>query len=400
MNRDSTIRIICGAAALLIAVFSLDAADLATTRLRDKVHSVYVSALAEGSQRGLGVAMPGGVFHGKENRFFRIGGRGLAPQQPHAWQMLWFRVEGVFLLVAAGSVGVWQQIRRKHLRKIAELKRSRELQAELAHVSRVSLLGELSASLAHELNQPLAAILTNAQAALRFLDADGGDTSEMRAILKDITTADRRASEIIGRMRAMVTKGEVQREAGDLNSDIEDVLLLIGSDLVRKNVTVTTELSLELPSVKGDHIQLQQVLMNLILNGCDAMSAKPPEARRLAVATAREGSHQARVSVSDRGTGIAPEIRERIFDAFYSTKAHGLGMGLAICQAIIKAHGGRLWAENNPDEGATFHFTVQIGERKPVTKPSAAKTVVTRNGGSAGYEHPTETSTPAGTLDR
>jgi signal transduction histidine kinase len=199
--------------------------------------------------------------------------------------------------------------------------------------------------------------------------------NEVRSILKDITAADRRASEIIGRMRALMKKGEAQMESRDLNADIDQVLVLLHSDLLARNVTVTTELLPDLPPVSGDHIQLQQVLLNLIVNGCDAMQANAHDERRLVITTERAADGMVCVSVRDYGTGVEPEVVERIFDAFYSTKASGLGMGLSICRAIVRAHGGLLWASNNPDRGATFHFTLRLGEgtqRSRSTKRKAA----------------------------
>ena len=284
--------------------------------------------------------------------------------QPFFWQTLWFRVVGVLLLVGTSSAAAWWQLHRKHHRQLAELERERKQQADLAHAGRVALLGELSASLAHELNQPLAAILSNAQAGLRFLADDALDVNEVRASLKDIAEADRRAGEIIRRMRAMMKKGEAQMELRDINADIEQVLVLLHSDLVARNVVAATQLLPGLPPVHGDHIQLQQVLLNLIINGCDAMHDTPPDERRLLITTKRAADDMVQVSVADRGAGVAPQVFEQIFSAFYSTKSNGLGMGLAICRAIIKAHGGLLWAENNPDRGATFHFTLRLGEQK------------------------------------
>ena len=284
--------------------------------------------------------------------------------QPFFWQTLWFRAGGLFLLVAAGSAAAWWQQRRKHLRQIAELEQQRKHQAELAHAGRVALLGELSASIAHELKQPLAAILSNAQAGLRFLNNEPTEVEEVREILKDIAESDRRASEIIGRMRALMKKGEARMELRDLNADVEQVLMLIHSDLVARQVSIETQLSPDLPLVLGDHIQLQQVLLNLVVNGCDAMHASPSDERRLAIETTLDGTGLVRVSVVDRGTGVSPEKLERIFDPFYSTKDHGLGMGLAVCRAVVMAHGGRLWAENNSERGATFHFTLLPGEQK------------------------------------
>jgi signal transduction histidine kinase/sugar lactone lactonase YvrE len=285
--------------------------------------------------------------------------------QPYFWQTLWFRVGGILLLVTTSSAAAWWLVHRQHRLQLAALERERQQQAELARVSRVSLLGELSASLAHELNQPLAAILSNAQAAQRFLADDPADVDEVRAILRDIAESDRRASEIIRRMRAMMKKGEAQMEPRDINADIEGVVALLHSELATRHVTVATQLLPGLPSVHGDHIQLQQVLLNLIVNGCDAMRDNPPDERRLLITTERAADDMVHVAVTDRGSGIPPEIIEQIFTAFYSTKSNGLGMGLSICRAIIKAHGGLLWAGNNPDRGATFHFTLRLGERRP-----------------------------------
>jgi C4-dicarboxylate-specific signal transduction histidine kinase len=247
-----------------------------------------------------------------------------------------------------------------------ELERTRQHEAELARVSRVSLLGELSASLAHELKQPLAAILTNAQAAVRFLNNNPDDLTEVREILHDIADSDRRASEIISRMRVMMKKGDARLESRDLNADIEDVLRLLRSDLVSRNVRTTTILAPDLPAVSGDHVQLQQVMLNLIVNGCDAMQGTPPDQRMLEIATTRNSDGEVCVSIADRGSGISSGMEERIFETFYSTKESGLGMGLAICRAIIQVHGGRLWAENNPGRGATFHFTL-MEDRKTET---------------------------------
>jgi signal transduction histidine kinase len=161
-------------------------------------------------------------------------------------------------------------------------------------------------------------------------------------------------------MRAMMKKGEPEPEPRDLNADIEEVLTLLHSDLVTRQVAVTTQLAADLPTIYGDHIQLQQVLLNLVVNGCDAMQTSTPSERQLIITTARDDADTVRVSVADRGEGIAPKMIERIFDPFYSTKEHGLGMGLAICQTIVRAHRGRLWAENNAPNGATFHFTLKV----------------------------------------
>jgi signal transduction histidine kinase/ligand-binding sensor domain-containing protein len=280
--------------------------------------------------------------------------------KPAFWQTFWFRFLAGFVVVGLNAGAVWWYSHRKHLKRIAEFESERRQQAELAHSSRVSLLGELSASLSHELKQPLAAILTNAQAAMRFLNDDPADLAEVRDSLRDIAAADRRANEIIERMRSMMKKGEAEMEARDLNADIHQTLLLTHSDLLERDVSVVTRLAPDLPHVNGDHIQLQQVLLNLIINACDAMMECPPDERELTIETAREGAEFIQVSVTDRGSGVAPEMLERVFEPFYSTKKTGLGMGLSICRAIIRAHGGQLWASNHPERGTIFRLTLLV----------------------------------------
>lgn len=228
----------------------------------------------------------------------------------------------------------------------------------LAHFSRVNMLGELSGSLAHELNQPLTAILSNAQAAQRFLAAENFDREELRDILGDIVAEDRRAGEVIQRLRLLLRKGEVQQQALDINVVIQDVLKLMRSDLIDKNMDVNANLAGDLPFVSGDRVQLQQVMLNLVLNACDSMVGVVNGDRRLTLSTGLSNDFSVVVTVSDRGTGIAPESLERVFDPFFTTKSHGMGLGLAVCRTIITAHGGRLWATNNPDRGASFHMAL------------------------------------------
>ena len=238
---------------------------------------------------------------------------------------------------------------------------------ELAHLSRVSMLGELSGSLAHELNQPLTAILSNAQAARRLLDRDVPDVTEVREILNDIVDQDRRAGDVIQRLRSMLKKGEVQRLPLDVNGLILESLRLMRGDLAGRSVAVTTELAADLPTVSGDRVQLQQVLLNLVLNASDAMAALEPADRRLLVRAERDGDGGVRISVSDRGCGIPADRLEAVFEPFVTTKAAGLGLGLAVCRTIVRAHGGELRAENNGEgtPGATLHFVL------PGAAPSA-----------------------------
>ena len=242
-------------------------------------------------------------------------------------------------------------------RKQAELDAQRQ-RNHLAHLSRVTMLGELSGSLAHELNQPLAAILSNAQAGLRFLAQEDFNLSEVRDILNDIVADDKRAGDVIHRLRLLLRKDEAQYQPLAINAVVQEVLKLVRCDLASRNIVVIIDLASRLPNVIGDRVLLQQVLLNLILNGCDAVShADCVDQRRLSVRSLWNGD-AVQVSVSDQGRGIAIDDMERIFEPFFTTKPQGLGLGLAICRTIIKAHNGQLWAANNTDCGASVNFTL------------------------------------------
>ena len=225
---------------------------------------------------------------------------------------------------------------------------------ELAHLSRVAMLGELSGSLAHELNQPLSAILSNAQAAQRFLARDPPQLDRVTEILADIVKSDKRAGAVITRLRALLRKEEAQHRPVDMNEVVQEVLALMRSDFLNRRVSVRTELAPQLPAVSGDRVQLQQVLLNLLINGCDAMAGSERQ-RDLVVRSESAPGGSVKVSVADRGTGIPPEDLERIFEPFVTTKPQGMGLGLAVCRSIVKAHGGRLWAANNLGGGATIN---------------------------------------------
>jgi PAS domain S-box-containing protein len=240
----------------------------------------------------------------------------------------------------------------------------REKRAELAHVSRLTTMGELAASLAHELNQPLTAILSNAQAALRFLSSEPPDMEEVREILQDIVKDNSRAGEVIRRMRALVKKEEIEFVTLDLAGLIRDVVALVHSDAILQNVKISLILDENLPTVLGDKVQLQQVVLNLLLNAFDAMKDCPPLKREVELRAECYGPSLVKAAVSDRGTGLSTDKLDKIFQPFYSTKGEGLGMGLSICRSIIEAHGGHLWAENNAGRGATFYFTVPQVERR------------------------------------
>ena len=255
-------------------------------------------------------------------------------------------------------------------RKQAELEAARQ-QHDLAHLARVTTLGELSCSLAHELTHPLTAILSNAQAAQRFLDADDVDLNEVREILNDIVTEDQRAGEVIHRLRLLLRKGEPQEQCDDvdLNEVVRDVLKLMRNDLINQNVTVDTDLAQSLPAVTGDRVQLQQVLLNLVLNACEAMADCDSSERQLLIASKSENG-TVRVSVTDRGGGVHEKKLEQVFERFFTTKKEGMGLGLSICRTIINAHRGEMWAANNGDCGATFHFSVPIARSDALSAAS------------------------------
>lgn len=235
-----------------------------------------------------------------------------------------------------------------------------ELRNELSHLARVTLLSELSGSLAHELNQPLTAILSNAQAALRFLDSEPPNLAEVREILHDVVSDDKRAGEIIRGLRLLLKRGEIRRERFDLNDVVQSAFRLLKGTLVNANVKVLIDLAPDLRPLDGDRVQLQQVILNLAMNACEAMLDVAPDARTLVVKSDIQEGRLARVSISDHGPGIAPGQLERVFDPFFTTKPNGLGLGLAVCRQIIAAHGGRLSARDDPGPGATFYFTLPV----------------------------------------
>lgn len=236
---------------------------------------------------------------------------------------------------------------------------------QLGQLSRTTMHGELSGSLAHELNQPLTSILSNAQTAQRLLAREPVDAALLRDILDDIVTADKHASEVVRRVRALVKNDEQVRQREDLNEVVNETLRLLRTDLQAQGVRIETDLAATLPGVIADRVQLQQVLLNLTVNACDAMSEIAPESRRIVIRTEVVSSTVLGVSVEDSGTGIAPEMMGKVFDAFRTTKTKGLGLGLSVCRTIIAAHGGALWATNNPTRGSTFRFTLPTSEPHP-----------------------------------
>jgi signal transduction histidine kinase len=280
-------------------------------------------------------------------------------RQRTAWQQYSGWIAGAAGMICLQSVMIAALVvqRRQRQRIQAELRRNR---AELAHVTRITTMDGLASSIAHEINQPLTAILANAQAAQNFLAGDSADLSEVREILQDIVSDNRRASDVISRLRAMVKKEETKFGSVDMSSVIRETVLLVNSDAVFRNVRVLVDGSAALPDARGDRIQLQQVVLNLLVNAFEAMKNVPVDEREVHVRTELSDGNFLHTQMKDCGRGLTSDDLENMFEPFYTTKRDGLGIGLSITRSIIEAHGGRLWAENNPDRGVTFHFTVPI----------------------------------------
>ena len=273
----------------------------------------------------------------------------------------WFLVRGVPLRDHRGKILRWCGIATDiEDRKQAEEERERlrQLEADLAHINRVSMLGELAASIAHEVNQPLAGIVSNGGACLRFLDVDPPDLAETREAVRDIVRDGKRAGEIITRIRALTNRTVPPSETLDLNEIIREVLALVADEAKRNKVVIRTEFEEDATPVSGDRVQLQQVLLNLVMNAMDAMSSVDDRGRQLAIITQDvEDQGRVQVTVEDSGTGLDPDKVTRIFEPFYTTKSDGMGMGLSISRSIVQNHGGRLWATANEGPGTSFRFT-------------------------------------------
>jgi C4-dicarboxylate-specific signal transduction histidine kinase len=239
---------------------------------------------------------------------------------------------------------------------------AQQLRRDLAHVSRLNTLSVLTGALAHEINQPLAAIMSNAQTAQRFLDAQKFDSEQLMEILTDITADTSRASDVIQKLRAMMKKEDIEKTAIDLNEVIKEVVSLTTRDAEDKNISIDLILDPGLPFVLSDRVQLQQVILNLLINAIDAMIYQAPDRRRLIIRTDMFDKNNIQVAVQDEGMGIEEGKLEQIFQPFHSSKLGGMGLGLSINQSIIEAYGGRIWAENKPGHGAIFYFTLPIHE--------------------------------------
>ncbi|CAB3809157.1 Adaptive-response sensory-kinase SasA [Paraburkholderia ultramafica] len=261
----------------------------------------------------------------------------------------------------AGTVGVARDLsERKRAEEEAREseRRYREVQMDLAHANRVATMGQLAASIAHEVNQPIAATVTNAQAALRWLSVQPPDVEEVREVLCRIVSDGNRAGSVVRRIRELIKKAPPRKEPFDINEAIREVIALTRGEAMKNGASVQTQLADGLPFAECDRVELQQVVLNLIMNAIEAMSGVSDGARDLLISTGNADPGWVLVAVRDSGPGVAPDTTEHVFAPFYTTKSTGLGMGLAICRSIIEAHGGRLWASANQPCGAAFQFTV------------------------------------------
>jgi PAS domain S-box-containing protein len=278
----------------------------------------------------------------------------------------YFRKDGSRVPVLVGSAAFDEQrdqgvtfvldlTERKHVEQAL-----RDMQTNLAHVVRITTLGELTASIAHEVNQPLGAVLANAEACLRWLDRATPDLDAVRRSVEWIIDDGNRASEVIRRVRVLAKKTEIEKVPLDVNDVIREVVALVQRELTSHQASLRMELAPALPMILGDRIQLQQVMINLVMNGAEAMQSVTDRPREMVIRSAQDETEEVRVSVTDCGVGISAENADRLFNPFFTTKSSGMGMGLSICRSIMQAHGGRLWATANIPHGATFQFTLPV----------------------------------------
>jgi C4-dicarboxylate-specific signal transduction histidine kinase len=278
----------------------------------------------------------------------------------------WFTVRIEALERADGGVVVTRadvSVRQRAQLEVEERRR------EVTHLARIGVLGQLSGALAHELRQPLASILANAETAQRLLRRQPIDRDELTTILVEIATEDRHAAKVIDGLRSMLKRGEARVRAVETESLVSAVLAMARPEVVARGVTVTSMIQPGLPSLLADPVQVQQVLLNLILNACEAMGETADGARTLLLTAAASGERNVRISARDNGTGIPPALILRLFEPFMTTKLEGLGLGLSISRTIVAAHGGRIWAENNIGAGATVHCelpTVVVNQDAPI----------------------------------
>jgi C4-dicarboxylate-specific signal transduction histidine kinase len=257
-----------------------------------------------------------------------------------------------------------EELEQRVIERTSELMKAsealRQSETELAHVNRITAMGELAASIVHETMQPISGAVINAHTGLRFLSADQPNLEQVRHALDRIVADSTRASDVIAKLRALSKKAPQQMERLDVNDTIRDVIAMIQGQAMRNGVSVHTHFTENLPPIEGDRVQLQQVVLNLFINAVEAMSGEPEGARDVLIGTANDAPGAVVVSVRDSGPGISPESVDNLFDSFYTTKARGMGMGLSICRTIVEAHGGRIWASPPAGTGATIQFTLPV----------------------------------------
>jgi signal transduction histidine kinase len=263
-------------------------------------------------------------------------------------------VEGVAFVVNMTEQSQAEELIRERERQY------REIQLELAHANRVATMGHLSASIAHELNQPLQGIMTNSQTASRLLAREEPKLEEVRIVISRLTRDGERARDVIGRIRTLIKKAPPQKERFGVNEAIIEIVALLHAEAAKAGTSVQTRLDSGLPAIHGDRVQVQQVVLNLTMNALDAIRTVDTGRREILITTEKPDADTLRVSVQDSGIGIDRDKVERIFDAFYTTKSQGLGMGLSICRSIVEAHGGKLWAESDRSRGSIFYFTLPL----------------------------------------
>jgi PAS domain S-box-containing protein len=318
-------------------------------RLLQRVHPDDRTHLQQAQSRALS-----GVDGGRYQLEFRLA----LPDGAIRWISSQSRVE----FDAAGQPVLMRGASRDITARKQGEEETQRLRQEIAHAGRVSMMGQLAASLAHEINQPLGAILRNAEAAELYLQQAPPDLDEIGAILADIRSDDERAGKVIDRMRGLLKRQTLDRRRLVLGEIVAEVAALVRVDAATRQVKVDLEVPDDLPPIQGDRVHLQQVLLNLILNGMDALNGAAADNRRVRVAVRRDGGHAVEIAVSDAGPGIPAEALAHVFDPFFTTKPTGMGMGLAISRTIVEAHGGRIWAENTYGGGAAFRFTLPIAK--------------------------------------
>jgi PAS domain S-box-containing protein len=326
----------------LIEYFGRSREELTTWETSDTVHPEDLPRILELFRRSI---VAGAPFH-YELRLRRFDG-----------EYRWFENRSVPIRDESGFIVRWYVLLVDIEDRTRALERLQQMQSDFAHMNRVSMMGELAASLSHEIMQPIAAAQTNAYAALNFLDKQPPDLSNAGEALGCIMRDADRAGDILSRIREQIKKTPPRKERFDLNAAINEVFVLAQNEIIRNGISVQIRLAEGLCPVQGDRVQLQQVFLNLILNAVEAMGSVQAGARELSISTEQQHTGVV-VAVRDSGPGIDPHHLERVFEAFYTTKSKGMGMGLSICRSIIEAHGGRLWAEANEPRGAVFQFTV------------------------------------------